>query len=146
MITKLECERTCMAAMAIADGQPSELSLQQIEEHLAGCSDCRQEVGQLRAVTSLLDAHERRPQTEDVWPRVERRLSDAAPAQRQSQVWYPFLILGVLLLGYRIVEMIPNRDFGFLFKLVPIVFVIAVFSYLRENPFKINSELSLEGE
>jgi hypothetical protein len=56
------------------------------------------------------------------------------------------LLLGVLLVGYRIVEMVPERDFGFMFKLVPLLFVIAAFRYLRENPFKIDSELRLEGE
>lgn len=146
MMTKLECERVCMAAMAIADGQSSELSSQQIEAHLTSCAGCRQELGQLRALAGLLDAQERRRRTEDVWPRVEQRLPVAVPAQRKSQIWYPFLLLGALLLGYRIVELVPSRDFGFLFKLVPIVLVIAIFSYLRENPFKINSELSLEGE
>jgi hypothetical protein len=42
--------------------------------------------------------------------------------------------------------MVPDRDFGFLFKLLPVLLVIAAFSYLRENPFKINTELRLEGE
>jgi hypothetical protein len=51
----------------------------------------------------------------------------------------------LLLLGYRLVEMIPDRHLGLLFKLVPILLVIAAFSYLRENPFKINSQLTLEG-
>jgi predicted anti-sigma-YlaC factor YlaD len=145
-MTKLNCESICMAAMAIADGYQSELSSDQIETHLAECSDCRREVGQLRTLSSLLDAQERRQRTENLWKRVERRLPDAAPAQSTSQAWRPFMLLGVLLLGYRIVEMIPDRDFGFLFKLVPVLFVIAAFSYLRENPFKIDSELSLEGE
>jgi anti-sigma factor RsiW len=135
-----------MAAMAMADGYVSELSSDQIEAHLADCSDCRREVGQLRALSSLLDAQERRPRTENVWQLVERRLPDAAPAQSPSQAWRPFLLLSMLLLGYRIVEMIPDRDFGFLFKLVPVLFVIAAFIYLKENPFKINSELRLEGE
>ena len=145
-MTKLNCETVCMAAMAMADGYVSELSSDQIEAHPADCSDCRREVGQLRALSSLLDAQERRPRTENVWKLVERRLPDAAPAQSPSQAWRPFLLLSMLLLGYRIVEMIPDRDFGFLFKLVPVLFVIAAFSYLKENPFKINSELRLEGE
>src|SRR5713226_5748208 len=145
-MTKLNCESVCMAAMTIADGYQSELSSDRIEAHLADCSDCRREVGQLRALSSLLDAQERRQRTENVWKRVEQRLPDATPAQSTSQVWRPFMLLGMLLLGYRIVEMIPDRDFGLLFKLVPVVLVIAAFSYLKENPFKIDSELSLEGE
>jgi len=135
-----------MAAMAIADGYQSELSSDQIEAHLADCSGCRHELGQLRLLFTLLDAQERRQRTENVWTLVERRLPDAAPAQSTSRAWHPFMILGVLLLGYRIVEMVPERDFGLLFKLIPVVLVIGAFTYLRENPFKIDSELSLEGE
>ena len=145
-MTKLNCESVCMAAMAIADGYQSELSSDQIEAHLADCSGCRHELGQLRLLFTLLDAQERRQRTENVWKQVERRLADDSSAQSTSQAWRPFLILGVLLLGYRVIEMVPNRDFGFLFKLVPVLFVIAAFSYLKENPFKIHSELSLEGE
>jgi len=47
-MTKLNCESVCMAAMAIADSYQSELSSDQIEAHLAECTDCRHEVGQLR--------------------------------------------------------------------------------------------------
>jgi hypothetical protein len=135
-----------MASMAIADGYQSELSSAQIEAHLASCSDCRREVGQLRTLSSLLDAQERRQRTENVWKPVKQRLPDASTEENASRAWYPFMLLGVLLLGYRIVEMVPDRDFGFIFKLVPVMLVIAAFSYLRENPFKINSALRLEGE
>ena len=145
-MTTLNCESVCMAAMAIADGCQSELSSQQVEAHLADCSDCRRDVGQLRELSRLLDAQERRQRTGNVWKLVERRLSNAAPVQSTSRAWHPFMLLGVLLLGYRIAEMVPDRDFGFLFKLVPVLLVIAAFIYLKENPFKIHSELRLEGE
>lgn len=56
------------------------------------------------------------------------------------------MVLGVLLLGYRIAEMIPDHDFGLVFKFIPVLFVIVAFGYLRENPFKINTELRFEGE
>jgi predicted anti-sigma-YlaC factor YlaD len=145
-MTKLNCESVCMAAMAIADGYQPELSSDQIEAHLASCSECRREVGQLRVLSSLLDAQERRQRTENLWQQVERRLPVAKPAPSTSRAWYPFTLLGVLLLGYRIVEMVPDHDFGFLFKLVPVLLVIAAFIYLRENPFKIDAGLRLEGE
>jgi hypothetical protein len=135
-----------MAAIAMADGYQPRLSADQIEAHLASCSGCRREVEQLRALSNLLDAQRRRQRTENVWKRVERCLPDAAPVQSTSEAWYPFMFLGVLLLGYRLVELIPDRDFGFSFKLVPVLLVIAAFSYLKENPFKVDTELRLEGE
>jgi hypothetical protein len=145
-MTELNCEIVCMAAVAIADGYQPEWSSEQIEAHLANCSDCRREVGQLRALSSLLDTLERRQQTENVWKRIEQRLLDTSPAQSTLPVWPSFILLGALLLGYRLIEVIPDRNFSFLFKFVPVLFVIATFSYLRENPFKINCELRLEGE
>ncbi|MEP7273659.1 MAG: zf-HC2 domain-containing protein [Acidobacteriota bacterium] len=146
-MTEPNCENVCMVVMAIADGNSSELSTEHIEAHLASCSDCRREVEQLRALTGLLDSQQRRERMESVWPRVEQQLlADAVRARPASHTWYPLVLLGLLLLGYRIVEMVPDRDFGLLFKLVPILFVIAAFGYLRENPFKVNSDLRLEGE
>src|SRR5258708_7364596 len=131
-MTELSCESVCMAAMAMADGRRSELSSDQIEAHLSSCPGCSREVGELRVLSSLLDAQERRQRTENVWKRVEQRLPDVSPARNTSQAWRQFLLLGVLLLGYRIAEMIPDRDFGFSFKLVPVLFAIAAFSYLKE--------------
>ena len=144
-MTRVDCENVRRAAMTIEDGYVSDLSADQIEAHLADCSDCRGEVRQLRALTNLLDGQKRRQRTESIWERVEQHLTDASRTRTTSRVWYPFVILGLLLLGYRLVEMIPDRHFGILFKLVPVILVIAAFSYLRENPFKINSQLTLEG-
>lgn len=145
-MTRLNCDTICLAAMMMADGYVSDVSSDQIAAHLADCSDCRREVEQLRALSSLLDAQERQLRTENVWKLVEPRLPEVASAKSAFHAWRPFFLLGLLLLGYRVLEMISDRDFGFLFKLVPVLFVIAAFSYLRENPFKIDSELRLEGE
>ena len=144
-MTRVDCENVCRAAMAMEDGYVSDLSADQIESHLADCSNCRGEVRQLRALANLLDGQKRRQRTENIWERVEQHLPDTSQTSTSSRVWYPFVILGLLLFAYRLVEMIPDRHFGILFKLVPIILVIAAFSYLRENPFKINSQLTLEG-
>jgi hypothetical protein len=40
--------------------------------------------------------------------------------------------------------MIPERDLGFAIKVVPLILVITLFAFLKENPFKINAELILE--
>jgi len=131
--------------MASEDGYVSDLSAEQVEAHLAECSNCRTEVRQLRTLANLLDGQKRRPRTESVWEHVEQHLPEALPTWSGSRVWRAFVVLGLFLFGYRFVEMIPDRHFGILFKLVPILLVIAAFSYLRENPFKINSQLTLEG-
>lgn len=140
-----DCENICMAAMAIADGYQPELSAERIEAHLADCSACRREMGQLQALSSLLATQARRRRTGDVWSRIELRLPDASANPSTSHASYSFIVMGALLLGYRLIEIVPDRHLGFLFKLVPVLVVIAAFGYLRENPFKIDSELTLEG-
>ncbi|HYJ89637.1 MAG TPA: hypothetical protein VEW46_26480 [Pyrinomonadaceae bacterium] len=144
-MSELNCESVSMAAMAVADGYHPELSPEQIGTHLASCADCRRELGQLQELSSLLDTQERRLPTENLWQKIERRLPDA-PRSNASAVLPSFMFLGALLLGYRLLELIPDRDFSFLFKFVPVLLVIAAFVYLRENPFTINCELRLEGE
>lgn len=141
-MTELNCESVCMAAMAMADGYQVEMSAEQIDAHLAGCADCRQELGQLRTLATLLAGQKRRQRSEDIWAGLVRRLPDVP--EHTSKTWQPFALLGVLLLGYKLAEMLLERDFGLLFKLVPVVLIVAAFGYLKENPFKINAELRLE--
>jgi hypothetical protein len=134
-----------MAAMAIADGyQPPELSVEQVEAHLTSCAECRRELDQLHELSNLLNTQERRLRTENLWQKIEPRL--VVSRNTSTAAVLPLFFLGAVLLGYRLIELIPDRDLSFLFKFVPVLFVIAAFSYLRENPFKINPELRLEGE
>ena len=131
--------------MALNDGEEPLLPADQVEAHLANCSGCRQEVEQLSSLAKVLDGQMRREQSTDLWPTIKERLGSpepVAPAQKGTV----FLVLGMLLVVYKLVEMIPERDLGLLFKLVPLLFLIAVFGYVRENPFKINLELTLEGD
>ena len=144
-MSKLNCESVSMAAMAIADGYQPELSSEQIGTHLENCAVCRREIKQLQELSSLLTTQQRRLRTDNLWGRIERRLVGAR-STRTSTALPSFIFLGALLLGYRLVELIPDRDFSFFFKFVPVLLVIAAFGYLRENPFEINSELRLEGE
>lgn len=143
---RLDCEAVCMAAMAREDGYVSEMSHDQIEAHLAECIDCRKELAELRIVTKLLDSHEGQQSTENLWQQVAPSLTKGSTTRVRAKGWYPFLALGTILVIHRLVDLIPDRDPGLLFKLLPLLFVIAVFSYLRENPFKINVALRLEGE
>lgn len=145
-MSELNCENVCMAAMAMADGYQSPLSSDEIELHLKSCAGCRQETAQLRALSSLLDAQERQQQVANTWTSIEARLPSVAPEQSASPHWLLFILLGGLLLAYRLVEMLPDRDLDWFFKLLPLIFVVATFIYLKENPFKINAELRLEGE
>jgi predicted anti-sigma-YlaC factor YlaD len=141
-MSELNCESICMAVMAMADGYQAEVSAEQIDAHLADCAGCRQELGQFHTLATLLAGQKRSQQNAHIWAGIARRLPDSPHSS--SQTWVPFVLLGVLLLGYKLVELIPDLDFGLLFKLVPVVLIVAAFGYLKENPFKINAELRLE--
>jgi hypothetical protein len=144
-MTKPDCDQVVMAVMAMADGYQPGLSTAELDSHLDGCAECRHQLEKLHGVVHLLDAQERRLQTEDVWQLVEKRLvkDSSAPG---SQALMPFIFLGLGLLGYRLVEMVPDRNLNFVWKIVPLLFAIATFGYLRVNPFKINPDLRFEGE
>jgi anti-sigma factor RsiW len=138
------CEKARVSAMAMADGYTPELPVDEIEMHLATCADCRSEVERMKAVMSLLDAQKRRELPVNLWNRVERRLDEVSKSPERG--WRAFLIAALLLLGYKVVELASERDLGLAFKIVPVLIAVAVFAYLKENPFKINMELKTEGE
>lgn len=142
----ISCEQVRMAAMAAADGCRSDLSPDRIDAHLAGCAECRQEVGRLETLAALLGGQKRRAQAGDIWPSVAAQLLLVEPDRAAAFTRRAFIFLGLSLLGYKLVEMVSDHDFGLYIKIVPVLLVIAVFVYLKENPFKINAELRLEGE
>ena len=144
-MVEVNCENVRIAAMAISDGEQPPLQVHQIETHCVNCADCRAEIEHMRALTGLLNSQMRRRPRANVWPLIERRLNRRSDrsAQLGARV---LLLLGSLLFAYKIVLMIPERDVGLLFRLIPILIVIGVFAYVKENPFKINAELKLEGE
>ena len=144
-MTEPKCKNVLIAAMGLKDGYPAEMSQDRIEMHLADCPDCRSELDELAAIATLLDSQKRQPRTEHIWTAIEARLIGAPVTQNPSTDWNPFMLLGVLLLGYKLVEMIPDGNFGLLFKIMPILLIVAFFGYLKVNPFKINTELRLEG-
>jgi len=142
-MSEISCERVRVAAMAAADGHEAGLPADQMNAHLVGCAECRREVGGLRALTLLLERQRRREQSGDLWPLVAARLPATAggvPTARAA-----FILLGLTLLGYRLFEMLHERGPGLYVKFVPVLLAVAVFVYLRENPFKIEAELRVEG-
>lgn len=141
-MNEINCNDALMAKMAEIDGEETEISSAQINFHLANCENCRREFEQMLAADNLLKKLTRREQTADLWSAVETRIG----AETSSRIgWKPFVLLGAFLVVYKLLEMLSEQDFGLAFKLVPFAFIIAVFVFLRENPFKINTEL-IQGE
>lgn len=143
-MNEINCENAMLAMMAMMDGEETLLSSEQTTAHLAQCKNCRQEFEQMQNIAGLLKKQNRREQDADLWLLIEKRIG--AQNETASVIgWKMFILLGAFLVAYKLLEMIPERDFGLLFKFVPLVFVVALFGFLKENPFKINTELGLEG-
>ena len=139
----MNCEEILIQKLALLDGEQADLSAEQIDVHLAACENCRREIEPLESTTLLLKRQQRQSPDADLWAAVEQRIGGASEPALTVQ-WQPFAALGAFLVVYKLLEMIPERDFGWALKIVPFFAVAALFGLLKENPFKINSELRLE--
>ena len=138
---ELSCEDVLIAQMATADGEESGLSKELLAAHVAGCANCRQELEQSQALDQVLAGRTLAGPRVDLWPAIQNRI--AKPA-RPVVGWQPFALIGLLLVTYKLLEMLPARDPGIAIKLVPLVIVALLFVLIKENPFRINTELVLE--
>lgn len=129
----MNCEEVQMAAMAIADREPVALD----EEHLRGCAQCRAVVEGMLADQAAIARATRLAHVVDSWPAVQSRL--------MTRRW-PFLVLGLLLIAFKLVEFVPERQWSELVQIIPVAIGFLVFRALKDNPFHINTNLMLEGE
>ena len=141
----INCEQVCMAAMALADGYCSDMPIDQIDAHLASCTECRAEVADLEELAGVVERQKRRAHAGDLWQSIAAQLPAVAQGRSASRR-RAFTVLALALFGYKLVEMIPADRLGLYIKVAPVLVVVAVFAYLKENPFKINVELTLEGK
>lgn len=136
-MNKENCEEILMALMAVFDGETTDFAPEQLNAHLANCENCRREIEQMQNTFALLKTQERRAQNANLWSATRAQIE----IEPQTN-WKPLVFLGAFLVVYKLAEMLPETDFGFAFKIVPLVFVVALFAFLKENPFKINTELA----
>lgn len=136
-MNKQDCEEIMIALLAVFDGEETDLSPEELNRHTAACADCRREVEEMQKSFNLLRAQQRAVSGIDLWPRVEQRIG-------RKTSWRPFVFPGALLVAYKLLEMFPETDFGFVFKIVPLLVIAGLFVLLRENPFRINTELISE--
>ena len=135
---ELSCEDVLMAQMAVADGEEPAFSKEQLVAHIGACANCQHELKQSQALDHMLAAQTLVEPRVDLWPAIENRIA------KRTFGWKPFALIGLLLVIYKLLEMLPAEDPGMAFKLVPLVIVILLFVLIRENPFRINTELVLE--
>jgi predicted anti-sigma-YlaC factor YlaD len=139
----MNCEDILIQKSGLIDGEKAELSDEQIDAHLADCENCRGQIEQMENTIGLLKRQKRREQDADLWSAIEERINQESAAV-SSIKWQPFVVLGIFLVIYKLLEMLPERDLGWALRLVPFILIALLFGFLKENPFKINSELILE--
>ncbi|MFN7949893.1 MAG: zf-HC2 domain-containing protein [Blastocatellia bacterium] len=137
----MKCEDALLAVMAMLDGELTETSRKEATAHLAACESCQREAEQIRQLGALFGAQRRHEYTADLWPFIAARLPAPRPAR-----WQPFVWAAGLLVPGKLLELLPERDASLWFKLLPVLIVLALFGWLKENPFRINTELTLERE
>ena len=135
---ELTCEDVLMAQMAAADGEEPAFSKAQLAAHMTGCANCQNELKQLLTLDRVLAAHTLAEPHVNLWPAIETRIVKPVLS------WKPFALIGLLLIIYKLLEILPARDLGMAFKLVPLVIVTLLFVLIKENPFRINTELVME--
>lgn len=139
---ELTCEDVLMAQMSVADGEELKFSKDLLRAHVAGCANCQRELEQIKGLDQVLARHTLAEPRVDLWPAIENRI---AKRPVSALGWQPYAVVGLLLVIYKLLEMLPARDPGMAFKLVPLVIVALLFVLIRENPFRIDTELVMEG-
>lgn len=140
-MNEVNCDEVLMAWMAESDGEQPTLAVEQISAHIKSCGKCRQEVEQNMRVDSLLKRQARHPHDANLWPAVEKRLGSRIVPRIG---WVPFGVFGAIFIAYKLFEMLPERAPGLAFKLVPLILIVGLFLVIKENPFRINAELTSE--
>ena len=142
-MNKMNCEDILIQKSALLDGESADLSAEEINAHLETCENCRQEIERMENAIFLLERQERLGIDADLWTAIEKRIG-VQSASSFNVKWQPFVFVGVLMVVYKLLEMLPERDLGWALKLVPLVLIVLLFGFLKENPFRINTELILE--
>lgn len=140
-MNEVNCDDVLMAWMAKSDGEKPTLAGEQISSHIKSCGNCQQEVEQILRVDSLLKSQARYQHDANLWPAVEKRLGSRIVPRIG---WAPFALFGAIFTAYKLFEMLPERAPGLAFKLVPLILIVGLFLVIKENPFRINVELTSE--
>lgn len=133
----LSCEEALIILMAEADGEAVEHS-HDATIHVGQCESCQSELSGIRDVDSRMVLMSRAAREADLWPAIETLVI------KKQISWLPFIALAASLIAYKCADFLIENDPGFVFKLIPVAVVALIFFLIKENPFRINAELSLE--
>ena len=137
---EINCESVLMAHMASSDGEGQNLSREHLA-HVESCINCQQELKQMKFVNEMIGSHTLIKPEVKLWTSISKRIGRGTRPLSNRR---PYALIGLLLVTYKFLEMLPERDLGLVFKVVPLAIVFSLFLLIKENPFRINSDLTLE--
>jgi hypothetical protein len=120
--TSTECERTRRQHTAWLDGESDPLP-ERDRQHLSACSSCRQWLADVEAMTARFQGVAYPDARIDLWPSVAARIGQAAPLSSVSHRLWP---MGVLLLGWRALQLSVDLPVPALYLFAPLAAVIAI--------------------
>ena len=132
----MSCEEWRLAAMALADGEMPPVSRAEIEAHMGTCDGCRRAIEELQELARMWEGQRRPDYHVDVWPAIHDRLG------RPKRHWLPTLI--VLLVLFRLADLLMDTSLTLWVQVVPVLMGAAAFAALRQNPFRIQTDLALK--
>lgn len=138
-MNETNCENILMAKMAELEGEKTEISAENVNLHFSICENCRNEFAQMQNIGDLFKAQTRHEANPNLWSAIDEQITE-----KKSLSAKPFVFLGIFLLVYRLLELLSEGGFSLAIKMIPVIFIIALFVFIKENPFKINTELILE--
>jgi predicted anti-sigma-YlaC factor YlaD len=130
-----ECDEVLVAVMARLDGETTALAAEQIDVHLAACSQCREA---LVAMTSL----QRRltgltyggPQL-DLWPEVGRRIGHEST---RTHGWVAFALVAAVCILWRTCQLLLDLPLPVLNAVVPLTLSLLLARWLVGDPLAIS--------
>lgn len=138
---KINCEEFLMSKMAEIDGEETQIFAEQTKAHLVSCENCQNQFEEMQIFVNRLKRQKRNNPNPHLWSAIEKRIGVRKTSKVNRK---PFVLIGVLLFACKLLEILPEDDPGLAFRFIPLIFVVALFVLIKENPFKINAELSLE--
>ena len=131
----MSCEEWRLAAMALADGETPPVSPATIEAHVGTCDGCRRAIEELQELARIWEGQRRPDYHVDLWPAIHDRLG------RLKRGWLPTLV--VLLVLFKLADLLTDTSLALWVQVVPGLMAAAAFAALRQNPFRIQTDLAL---
>jgi hypothetical protein len=132
------CNEIRLAALARLDGEETEIPLDRVEAHVAHCVSCRAAIAGLRALHADLARVDFERLDADLWVGLQPRIAEAAHPRGRREL-AAVLGLSVVLVAWRLAQLLLDLPAPVVNSIVPLALVVAVLRWLTGDPFAIQT-------